>query len=78
MVNAFDPGTGLLRDSEFYEGGKWNYSFRLLHDMAARIALAGGDDGVHRHARPFFGFGAAPVTQPGGRPRPRRSRPATP
>ena len=53
-VNAFDPATGLLRDSEFYEGGKWNYSFRLLHDMAARIALAGGDDGVHRHARPLL------------------------
>ena len=36
-VNAFDPVTGLLRDSEYYEGGKWNYSFRLLHDMRARI-----------------------------------------
>jgi glycogen(starch) synthase len=33
----------VLRDSEFYEGGKWNYSFRLLHDMRARIALASGD-----------------------------------
>ena len=26
---AFDPATGLLIDSEFYEGGRWNYSFRL-------------------------------------------------
>src|SRR4029453_3377922 len=43
-INAFDPATGLLRDSEFYEGGKWNYSFRLLHDMRARIHLAAGDD----------------------------------
>ena len=51
VVNAFDPATGLLRDSEFYEGGKWNYSFRLLHDMAARIALAGGDDAFVAHAR---------------------------
>ncbi|WP_185078220.1 glycoside hydrolase domain-containing protein [Nonomuraea jabiensis] len=67
--NAFDPGTGLLRDSEFYEGGKWNYSFRLLHDMAARIALAGGDAAFIGKLDRFFGFGAAPVTQPGRRPR---------
>ncbi|WP_431919852.1 glycoside hydrolase domain-containing protein [Nonomuraea jabiensis] len=67
--NAFDPGTGLLRDSEFYEGGKWNYSFRLLHDMAARIALAGGDAAFIGKLDRFFGFGAAPVAQPGRRPR---------
>ncbi|MFF3439812.1 GH92 family glycosyl hydrolase [Streptosporangium sp. NPDC002721] len=67
-VNAFDPGTGLLRDSEFYEGGKWNYSFRLLHDMAARIALAGGDHAFVGMLDRFFGFGAAPVRQPGLRP----------
>jgi predicted alpha-1,2-mannosidase len=69
-ANAFDPRTGLLRDSEFYEGGKWNYSFRLLHDMAARIALAGGDDAFVGMLDRFFGFGAEPVTQPGQRPRP--------
>ncbi|MFB9246960.1 glycoside hydrolase domain-containing protein [Sphaerisporangium melleum] len=69
-VNAFDPGTGLLRDSEFYEGGKWNYSFRLLHDMAARIALAGGDAAFIGKLDRFFGFGAAPVKQPGRRPQP--------
>jgi len=69
-INAFDPTTGLLRDSEFYEGGKWNYSFRLMHDMATRIALAGGDDGFIDMLDRFFGFGAPPVTQPGRRPRP--------
>ncbi|WP_275410630.1 GH92 family glycosyl hydrolase [Microbispora corallina] len=69
-ANAFDPHTGLLRDSEFYEGGKWNYSFRLLHDMAARIALAGGDKAFVAKLDRFFGFGAAPVRQPGRRPRP--------
>jgi putative alpha-1,2-mannosidase len=31
-VNAFNPVDGLLVDSTYYEGGKWNYSFRLLHD----------------------------------------------
>jgi putative alpha-1,2-mannosidase len=67
-VNAFDPSTGLLRDSEFYEGGKWNYSFRLVHDMRARIALAGGDEAFIDMLDAFFGFGAAPVKQPGQRP----------
>ncbi|GGM78763.1 glycoside hydrolase domain-containing protein [Dactylosporangium sucinum] len=69
-VNAFDPATGLLRDSEFYEGGKWNYSFRLLHDMAARIALGGGDTAFVDNLDRFFGFGAPPVLQPGRRPEP--------
>jgi putative alpha-1,2-mannosidase len=64
-VNGFDPATGLLRDSEYYEGGKWNYSFRLLHDMRARIALAGGDDAFVAMLDAFFGFGAGAVTQPG-------------
>jgi putative alpha-1,2-mannosidase len=68
--NAFDGSTGLLRDSEFYEGGKWNYSFRLLHDMAARILLAGGDDAFVGMLDAFFGYGAEPVVQPGVRPRP--------
>jgi putative alpha-1,2-mannosidase len=69
-VNAFDSSTGLLRDSEFYEGGKWNYSFRLLHDMRARIAMTGGDDAFIAMLDAFFGFGAAAVTQPGRRPPP--------
>src|SRR3712207_4110154 len=63
-VNAFDPVTGLVRDSTYYEGGKWNYSFRLVHDMAARIALSGGDGEFIATLDRFFGFGAPPVTQP--------------
>ena len=67
-VNAFDAETGLLKDSTFYEGGRWNYSFRLVHDMAARIALAGGDEAFVALLDAFFGFGADPVTQPGVAP----------
>jgi putative alpha-1,2-mannosidase len=67
-INAFDPSTGLLLDSEYYEGGKWNYSFRLLHDMAGRIALTGGDKPFIGMLDRFFGYGAKPVTQPGRRP----------
>jgi predicted alpha-1,2-mannosidase len=69
-TNAFDPATGLLHDSSFYEGGKWNYSFRLMHDMAGRIALAGGDDAFIGMLDAFFGFGAPPVMQPGRQPDP--------
>ena len=67
-VNAFDPGTGLLVDSSFYEGGRWNYSFRLLPDMAARIDLAGGEVAFGALLDTFFGFGADPVKQVGERP----------
>lgn len=67
-VNAFEPSSGLLRDSTFYEGGAWNYSFRLVHDMAARIGLAGGDEAFVALLDRFFGYGAGPVTQPGVRP----------
>jgi len=67
-VNAFDAETGLLKESTYYEGGKWNYSFRLMHDMAARIALAGGDEAFIALLDRFFGYGADPVIQPGVRP----------
>ncbi|MGG5752134.1 glycoside hydrolase domain-containing protein [Zafaria sp. Z1313] len=66
--NAFDPSTGLLRPSTYYEGGAWNYSFRLLPDMRSRIALAGGDAAFTRLLDRFFGFGASAVRQPGRRP----------
>ena len=78
-TNAFDPATGLLIDSTFYEGGKWNYSFRLLHDMAPRIAAR-----RRRRRRSstmldrFFGFGAEPRDAAGLRRRSATSsRPAT-
>ncbi len=56
-VNVFDPATGLLRDGErFYEGTKWNYSFRLMQDMEKRVALAGGKEAFAALADRFFGF----------------------
>jgi len=67
-ANAYDPATGLLVDSTYYEGGRWNYSFRLMHDMASRIALAGGDEAFTTMLDRFFGFGADPVKQPGLHP----------
>lgn len=67
-VDAYDGETGLVRDSTYYEGGRWNYSFRLMHDMAARIAIAGGDDAFVALLDRFFGFGADAVRQPGVAP----------
>jgi putative alpha-1,2-mannosidase len=67
---AFDDSTGLLVDSRFYEGGKWNYSFRLVADMAARMGLAGGEQRFIELLDAFFGFGADPVKQLGVDPEP--------
>jgi putative alpha-1,2-mannosidase len=67
-VNAYDPSTGLLADSTYYEGSRHNYSFRLLHDMAQRIQLSGGDAGFVSQLDRFFGFGAEPVVQLGQPP----------
>lgn len=61
-VNAFDSDTGLVKDSTFYEGGMWNYSFRLVHDMASRIELAGGDESFIALLDAFFGFGQPAIT----------------
>jgi putative alpha-1,2-mannosidase len=67
-VNAFDPATGLLVDSTYYEGGRWNYSFRITHDMRARIDLAGGEERFVALLDAFFGYDAAPVSQLGRNP----------
>ena len=56
-VNVFDESTGLLKDGErFYEGTKWNYSFRLMHDMPKRVRMAGGRERFAALADRFFGF----------------------
>lgn len=56
-INAFDRGTGLLtEDSKYYEGNRWNYSFRPLPFMDERIALCGGKQGFEKLLDRFFGF----------------------
>lgn len=59
----YDETTGLLVESEYYEGTKWNYSFRLLHDMQGRIELAGGSEAFVALLDRFFGYGAEPVVR---------------
>jgi putative alpha-1,2-mannosidase len=62
--NAYDWRTGRLIEAEYYEGGLWNYSFRLLHDMAGRIALYPTEADFVTDLDRFFGYGQPPVIQP--------------
>lgn len=56
--NVYNPETGLLNeDSEYYEGTLYNYSFRQMVDMDARIALAGGKENFAKLMDKFFGYG---------------------
>ena len=72
--NAYNAETGLLQHSTFYEGGKWNYSFRLLHDMPGRIALSGGVEPFIEQLDRFFGFGANAAPRVGCKPLPNEMR----
>ncbi len=56
-IHAFDPETGRLKtDSEFYEGSHWNYSFRAMADMPARIGLYPSTAAFVDDLDRFFGF----------------------
>lgn len=64
-VNAYDQKTGLLStESDYYEGGLHNYSFRLCHDHEGRVALAGGRERYAQLLADFFGYGKPAVRQP--------------
>lgn len=55
--NAYDRETGLLiTNSEYYEGNLWNYSFRPMIDMDARIKLCGSNEKFVEYLDKFFGF----------------------
>ena len=61
--NVYNPETGRLGDSKYYEGSIWNYSFRFLHDMPGRIALYGSEEAFVRDLDLFFGFAQAENVQ---------------
>lgn len=49
---------GLLSDkSDYYEGDRYTYSFRIHKEMEERIALAGGKEAFAKRLDDFFGFG---------------------
>ncbi len=54
---AFDKNSGVLREeSEYYEGNHWNYAFRPLRDMDARIGEYGGVERFAELLDRFFGY----------------------
>ena len=55
-----DLTTGRLPEGDYYEGGSWNYSFRLLHDMAARISLYDSEKAYCADLDAFFGIAEPP------------------
>lgn len=54
--NAFSPRTGLTRAGVYYEGNRWNYSFRPMREMGERMELAGGPARFAALLDRFFGF----------------------
>ncbi|MBQ9944973.1 MAG: glycoside hydrolase family 92 protein [Clostridia bacterium] len=62
---VYSEETGLLLDdSEYYEGTKYNYSFRQMADMKERIEIAGGKEAFVRLLDDFFGYGKEDTVQP--------------
>ena len=49
--------------SEYYEGDKYTYSFRLQKNMAERIDLAGGKEKFTKMLDDFFGFNGESLKQ---------------
>ena len=52
---AFGPDGMMRSDSEYYEGNRYNYSFRPMGDMEGRIALC-GEEAFRTACLRFFGF----------------------
>ena len=63
--NSCDFESGLLTDkSWYYEGNKWNYSFRPMRALAERIEKSGGKEKFEGLLDSFFGYGKEPAVQP--------------
>ncbi|MGI5893784.1 MAG: glycoside hydrolase domain-containing protein [Candidatus Merdivicinus sp.] len=60
---AYDKNTGILCESDFYEGHIKTYSYRLMHDMEKRIALYPDRQKLIDDLDAFFGFTSEPAPQ---------------
>lgn len=61
--NAYDEDGLMSKKSDYYEGDRYTYSFRLLSNMSDRINLAGGKEKFTEMLDSFFGFGKESVKQ---------------
>ncbi len=53
---TFEENGLLRRDSDYYEGNEWNYSFRFVRDVDERIKIGGGEKNVENQLDKFFAF----------------------
>lgn len=60
---AYDSDGLMSQKSEYYEGDRYTYSFRLLSNMDKRIKLAGGNEKFVEMLDSFFGFNGESVKQ---------------
>lgn len=61
--NAYGKDGILSESSNYYEGDRYTYSFRLGGDMRERIAFSGGEENFAKQLDSFFGFGKDSLTQ---------------
>ena len=55
-TDAFGADGLLKTEYPYYEGNRWNYSFRFVKDVNKRIALAGGAESLTKQLDAFFAF----------------------
>jgi len=65
---VYDEEDGRLGHASYYEGGAWNYSFRLHYDMVSRIGLYPSVQDFVEDLDDFFGYGKEAATQLGPQP----------
>jgi len=61
--NAYSDDGLMSEKSVYYEGDRYNYSFRLQANMEERVALAGGKERFAELLDTFFGFNGESVEQ---------------
>lgn len=62
---VYNDGNGRLGVTGYYEGGLWNYSFRLHYDMMGRIRTYPKEENFVADLDTFFGYGKEPCKQLG-------------
>lgn len=55
-TEAFGKDGLLKAEYPYYEGNRWNYSFRFVNDVEKRITLGGGKDNLTKQLDKFFAF----------------------
>jgi putative alpha-1,2-mannosidase len=62
-TNAYAEDGLMSKDSKYYEGDRYTYSFRIQKNMPERVEFAGGKTRFASMLDDFFGFGGESVKQ---------------